>query len=36
MGLASMNGSRSEMTAFIANEIEKWRPIVKAAGAKIE
>jgi hypothetical protein len=24
------------MTAFIIKEIEKWRPIVKAAGVKID
>ncbi len=36
MGLVPMSGTRSEMTAFIINEIEKWRPIVKASGAKVE
>jgi tripartite-type tricarboxylate transporter receptor subunit TctC len=36
MGLVPMTHTRAEMTAFIVNEIEKWRPIVKAAGAKID
>ncbi len=36
MGLVPMSATRDEMTAFIVNEIEKWRPIVKAAGAKID
>jgi tripartite-type tricarboxylate transporter receptor subunit TctC len=36
MGLVPMFATRDEMTVFIVNEIEKWRPIVKAAGVKID
>ena len=36
MGLVPMTGTRDEMTKFIVNEVEKWRPIVEAAGAKID
>ncbi len=36
MGLVPMVNTRDEMRTFIVNEIEKWRPIVKAAGAKID
>ncbi len=36
MGLVPIPQTREEMTTFIINEIEKWRPIVKAAGAKID
>lgn len=36
MGLVPMSATREEMTAFIIKRIEEWRPIVKAAGAKID
>lgn len=36
MLLGPLSGTRSEMTTFMINQIEKWRPIVKAAGAKLE
>jgi tripartite-type tricarboxylate transporter receptor subunit TctC len=36
VGLVPMVMTRDEMTTFINNEIEYWRPIVKAAGVKID
>lgn len=36
VGLVPMIHTRDEMTAFIVNEVEKWRPVVKAAGLKID
>lgn len=36
MGLVPLSGSRAEANAYVAREIEKWRPIVSTAGAKPE
>jgi tripartite-type tricarboxylate transporter receptor subunit TctC len=36
MGLVPMKGTRAEMSEFIAREIEKWSPVVKASGARID
>ena len=36
MGLAPLGGTRREASAFVVSEIEKWRPIVKLAGARPE
>ena len=36
MGLVPLSGTRGEANAYVAKEIEKWRPIVKIAGAKAE
>jgi len=33
-GLVALSGNRAESTAYVANEIEKWKPIIKVAGAK--
>ncbi len=36
MMLAPLSGSRAEMTRFVIDQIERWRPIVMAAGAKLD
>ena len=36
LGLVPLVGTRREATALVASEIEKWRPIVKLAGAKAD
>lgn len=36
LGLVPLTGNRAEANAYVAREIEKWRPIVSTAGAKPE
>jgi tripartite-type tricarboxylate transporter receptor subunit TctC len=36
MGMVASVATRAETTAFIAGEIEKLGPVVKAAGARLE
>jgi len=36
LGISPVSGNRAESRAFVIKEIEKWRPIVAAAGAKLE
>ncbi|MBL8385432.1 MAG: tripartite tricarboxylate transporter substrate binding protein [Burkholderiales bacterium] len=36
LGLVPLGGTRAESNAYVAREIEKWRPIVRNAGAKLE
>lgn len=34
LGLVPLGGNRAEANAYVAREIEKWRPIVNGAGAR--
>jgi len=36
MGLDSLSSTPEEFGAFIKSEVEKWAPVVKASGAKVE
>jgi tripartite-type tricarboxylate transporter receptor subunit TctC len=36
LGLAPLTGTRAETVAYVAREIEKWRPVVRAIGVKPE
>ena len=36
MGLAPLSGTRREANAYVAGEIDKWRPIVQSVGARPE